>query len=415
MLARQTELLVAVFENDEVARSPRAVAFEQTGDMGIKGLTKLLSDHAPGCMREQKFESYLDRKVAIDASMHIYQFMMVIGRQGDQTLTNDAGEVTSHLQGMFMRTCRMLEAGIKPVYVFDGKPPTMKGGELAKRKDKRDEAEAALAKAKEAGDQEEIEKMSKRTVRVTRQQSQEVMQLARLMGLPVFEAPCEAEASCAALCKAGLVYAAASEDMDTLCFACPKLARNLMSPASQGKPILEFDYEKILTELDMTWEQFIDVCILCGCDYCDSIKGVGPVKAVSLIKKHGNIETLLQHLDTEKYPVPEDWPYKEARELFKHPDVVNTDGLELKWTAPDEEGIVAFLVGEKQFGEERVRNTLKKLKAAKGKSSQNRLESFFGAVTVKSSTTGKRKEQEKGKGKGGNGLGKKSKGVMKRK
>ena len=415
MLALQTELLVAVFENDEVARSPRAVAFEQTGDMGIKGLTKLLSDHAPGCMREQKFESYLDRKVAIDASMHIYQFMMVIGRQGDQTLTNDAGEVTSHLQGMFMRTCRMLEAGIKPVYVFDGKPPTMKGGELAKRKDKRDEAEAALAKAKEAGDQEEIEKMSKRTVRVTRQQSQEVMQLARLMGLPVFEAPCEAEASCAALCKAGLVYAAASEDMDTLCFACPKLARNLMSPASQGKPILEFDYEKILTELDMTWEQFIDVCILCGCDYCDSIKGVGPVKAVSLIKKHGNIETLLQHLDTEKYPVPEDWPYKEARELFKHPDVVNTDGLELKWTAPDEEGIVAFLVGEKQFGEERVRNTLKKLKAAKGKSSQNRLESFFGAVTVKSSTTGKRKEQEKGKGKGGNGLGKKSKGVMKRK
>ena len=415
MLALQTELLVAVFENDEVARSPRAVAFEQTGDMGIKGLTKLLSDHAPGCMREQKFESYLDRKVAIDASMHIYQFMMVIGRQGDQTLTNDAGEVTSHLQGMFMRTCRMLEAGIKPVYVFDGKPPTMKGGELAKRKDKRDEAEAALAKAKEAGDQEEIEKMSKRTVRVTRQQSQEVMQLARLMGLPVFEAPCEAEASCAALCKAGLVYAAASEDMDTLCFACPKLAMNLMSPASQGKPILEFDYEKILTELDMTWEQFIDVCILCGCDYCDSIKGVGPVKAVSLIKKHGNIETLLQHLDTEKYPVPEDWPYKEARELFKHPDVVNTDGLELKWTAPDEEGIVAFLVGEKQFGEERVRNTLKKLKAAKGKSSQNRLESFFGAVTVKSSTTGKRKEQEKGKGKGGNGLGKKSKGVMKRK
>ena len=65
-----------MFENDEVARSPRAVAFEQTGDMGIKGLTKLLSDHAPGCMREQKFESYLDRKVAIDASMHIYQFLV---------------------------------------------------------------------------------------------------------------------------------------------------------------------------------------------------------------------------------------------------------------------------------------------------------------------------------------------------
>ena len=204
--------------------------------MGIKGLTKLLSDHASGCMREQKFEGYLDRKVAIDASMHIYQFMMVVGRQGSETLTNDAGEVTSHLQGMFMRTCRMLEAGIKPVYVFDGKPPTMKGGELAKRKDKREAAEAELQKAKDAGDAEMIEKMSKRTVRVSKEQSHEVMKLAQLMGLPVFEAPCEAEATCAALCKAGLVYAAASEDMDTLCFSCPKLARNLMAPASQGKP-----------------------------------------------------------------------------------------------------------------------------------------------------------------------------------
>ena len=384
--------------------------------MGIKGLTKLLSDHAPGCMREQKFEGYLDRKVAIDASMHIYQFMMVIGRSGDQTLTNEAGEVTSHLQGMFMRTCRMLEAGIKPVYVFDGKPPTMKGGELAKRKDKREAAEAELAKAKEAGDQEMIEKMSKRTVRVSKEQSMEVMKLARLMGLPVFEAPCEAEASCAALCKAGLVYAAASEDMDTLCFSCPKLARNLMAPASQGKPILEFDFDKCLQELDLTWDQFIDVCIMCGCDYCDSIKGIGPVKALQLIKKHGSIEEMLKDLDKEKYPVPEDWPFAEARELFKNPEVVQTEGLDLKWTAPDEEGVVAFLVGEKSFNEDRVRNTLKKLKAARGKSSQNRLETFFGAAVIKSSTVGKRKEPEKGKGgKNGSVGGKKSKGVTKRK
>ena len=384
--------------------------------MGIKGLTKLLSDHAPGCMREQKFEGYLDRKVAIDASMHIYQFMMVIGRSGDQTLTNEAGEVTSHLQGMFMRTCRMLEAGIKPVYVFDGKPPTMKGGELAKRKDKREAAEAELEKAKEAGDQEMIEKMSKRTVRVSKEQSMEVMKLARLMGLPVFEAPCEAEASCAALCKAGLVYAAASEDMDTLCFSCPKLARNLMAPASQGKPILEFDFDKCLQELDLNWDQFIDVCIMCGCDYCDSIKGIGPVKALQLIKKHGSIEEMLKDLDKEKYPVPEDWPFAEARELFKNPEVVQTEGLDLKWTAPDEEGVVAFLVGEKSFNEDRVRNTLKKLKAARGKSSQNRLETFFGAAVIKSSTVGKRKEPEKGKGgKNGSVGGKKSKGVTKRK
>lgn len=79
--------------------------------MGIHGLTKLLGDNAPRCIKEQAFANYFGRKIAVDASMHIYQFLAVVGRQGDQLLTNEAGEVTSHLQGMFYRTARMLEAG----------------------------------------------------------------------------------------------------------------------------------------------------------------------------------------------------------------------------------------------------------------------------------------------------------------
>lgn len=79
--------------------------------MGIHGLTKLLGDNAPKCIKEQNFNNYFGRKIAVDASMHIYQFLAVVGRQGDQLLSNEAGEVTSHLQGMFYRTARMLEAG----------------------------------------------------------------------------------------------------------------------------------------------------------------------------------------------------------------------------------------------------------------------------------------------------------------
>lgn len=105
--------------------------------MGIHGLTKLLGDNAPGCIKETKFENLFGRKVAVDASMHIYQFMVVVGRQGDQLLTNEAGEITSHLQGMFFRTAKMLEAGIKPVYVFDGKPPQLKQDQLAQRTERR--------------------------------------------------------------------------------------------------------------------------------------------------------------------------------------------------------------------------------------------------------------------------------------
>ncbi len=83
----------------------------RSATMGIAGLTKLLGDRAPRCIKEQAFANYFGRKIAVDASMHIYQFLAVVGRQGDQLLSNEAGEVTSHLQGMFYRTSRMLEAG----------------------------------------------------------------------------------------------------------------------------------------------------------------------------------------------------------------------------------------------------------------------------------------------------------------
>lgn len=64
---------------------------------------------------------------------------------------NEQGETTSHLMGMFYRTLRMIDQGLKPVYVFDGKPPTMKSGELAKRLERRKEAQAALETAQETG------------------------------------------------------------------------------------------------------------------------------------------------------------------------------------------------------------------------------------------------------------------------
>jgi len=75
--------------------------------------------------------------------------------------------------------------------------------------------------------------------------------------------------------------------------------------------------------------QFIDLCILLGCDYCDSIKGIGPKKAVDLIKEHKNIETILKHIDKKKYPVADDWPFENARKLFLNPTVTDPDTLEV--------------------------------------------------------------------------------------
>lgn len=389
--------------------------------MGIKGLAKLLADNSPHCVKDQKLEDYFGRKIAIDASMHIYQFLVVVGRTGDQTLTNEAGDVTSHLQGMFNRTVRCLETGMKPVYVFDGKPPKAKSEELARRFERRGEATDDLADAKETKTAEEVEKYSKRTVRVTRQHNDECKRLLTLMGVPIIEAPSEAEAQCAALCKAGLVYAMASEDMDSLTFATPRLTRNLMAPATQKIPVTEYSYDMVLEGLGLSADQFVDVCILCGCDYAGTIPKVGPKTALSLVQKHGSLEAVLKALDKDKYPIPDPFPFEEARRLFKEPEVLKeADVPKMVWAAPDVEGLVKFLVEEKGFSEERVRKAAAKIGASKSKGNQGRLDSFFSArpseEQPKKLLAKKKPEPLKGKGKpGGVKKGGKAGGVTKKK
>lgn len=190
-----------------------------------------------------------------------------------QQLTNEAGEVTSHIQGMFNRTIKMMTSGVRPLYVFDGKPPTMKGGELAKRIAKRAKAEIDHAEALEGGDIDEVDKFSRRLVKVTRQHNEDCKELLRLMGVPYINAPCEAEAQCAELAKKGKVYATATEDMDALTFRTPKLLRRFTF--SQGKDkqnILEIDFAIMLEGLGLTYDEFVDLCIMCGCDYCRCLK-----------------------------------------------------------------------------------------------------------------------------------------------
>jgi len=129
--------------------------------MGIHGLSKVIGDHAPFAIKENEIKNLFGRKVAIDASMSIYQFLIAVRQTDGMQLQNDSGETTrfayystcdqSHIIGLFYRTIRMLEHGIKPLYVFDGKPPDMKSGELAKRLEKRVEAQKEVEKAVEGG------------------------------------------------------------------------------------------------------------------------------------------------------------------------------------------------------------------------------------------------------------------------
>lgn len=270
--------------------------------------------------------------------MSIYQFLIAVRQKDGEMLTNDAGETTSHLMGFFYRTIRIVENGIKPAYVFDGKPPDLKSGVLSQRFAKREEAKEDGEEAKETGASqklnsihacssltrsfvllgtaEDLDRFSRRTVKVTREHNEECRRLLRLMGIPVIVAPSEAEgnrlilppflhslthtlansAQCASLARAGHVYAAGSEDMDTLTFSSPVLLRHLTFSEAKKAPIMAVDLQKALEGLEMDMSTFVDLCILLGCDYLEPIKGVGPKSALKMIREFGGLEGIVKHL-----------------------------------------------------------------------------------------------------------------------
>ncbi|GAB64749.1 flap exonuclease [Plasmodium cynomolgi strain B] len=365
--------------------------------MGIKGLTKFIADAAPNAIKEIKIENLMGRVVAIDASMSLYQFIIAI-RDSEQygNLTNESGETTSHISGLMSRSIKLMENGLKPIYVFDGAPPELKGSELEKRGEKRQKAEELLKKAKEEGNLEEIKKQSGRTVRVTKKQNEEAKKLLTLMGIPVVEAPCEAESQCAFLTKYNLAHATATEDADALVFGTKILIRNLNANASsanqnknknsskRGYILTEINLEQVLKGLNLSMNEFIDFCILCGCDYCDTIKGIGSKTAYNLIKEYNSIEKIIENIDKNKYQVPSNFRFVEARDSFINPKVLSKEEVKIDWCEPKIEELKNFLIKDYNFNEVRVTNYINRLLKARKVTTQRRLDNFFTACTKKS-------------------------------
>ncbi|GAW09776.1 PIN domain-like protein [Lentinula edodes] len=409
--------------------------------MGIKGLTGLISEHAPHAIKEHEIKTLFGRKVAIDASMSIYQFLIAVRQRDGEMLMNDAGETTSHLMGFFYRTIRIVENGIKPAYVFDGKPPELKKGVLSKRFARREEAKEEGAEAKEVGTAEDVDRFSRRTVKVTKQHNEECIRLLKLMGIPVIVAPSEAEAQCAELARGGKVYAAGSEDMDTLTFNAPILFRHLTFSEAKKQPISEINLSAALQGLDMNMSQGVIISnpskVLVQSPPLNLFASIMDSGASSNIsepteKEKAVAEAAEEEEAEEEDPaptsdveqpdgsdieeassskpkpkakkkgakgkgkggvsMPEEWPWEEAKELFLKPDVTPADELDLDWKNPDVDGLVQFLVTEKGFNEERVRKGAEKLSKYLNTKQQGRLDGFF-------TVTAKPKEIAKGKGK----------------
>ncbi len=330
---------------------------------------------------ELELENLSGKVVALDAYNALYQFLATI-RQPDGTPLMDAmGRVTSHLNGLFYRTINLLEKGIKPVYVFDGKPPELKAAELERRTKVREEAERKYVEALERGELEEARLYAQQASRLSTSMVDDAKKLLDAIGVPWVQAPAEGEAQAAYMVARGDAWAAASQDYDSLLYGAPRLVRNLTITGRRKLPRREeyvevkpelIELDKLLKYYGITRQQLVYIGLLLGTDYNPGgVKGVGPKKALKLIKELPNLEALARAVEWS-FPVkPED-----IAKLFLEPEV--TSGYRLEWRRPDRDRVIEFLCDEHQFSRERVGTALERLeKAYESLFKQSTLESWF--------------------------------------
>lgn len=328
--------------------------------------------------KEIELSDLRGKSVAIDGYNTLYQFLSIIRQPDGTPLMDRNGRITSHLSGLFYRTVNIMEMGIKPAFVFDGKAPELKGRTILERMERREKAELEWKQAVEAGDMEKARIMSQQSSRLTKDMVDESKQLLTMMGIPCVQAPGEGEAQAAYMALKGAVFASASQDFDSLLFGAPKLVRNLTITGKRKVPrkniyrevkpeIIELN--TVLSALGITREQLIDIGILIGTDFNEGIKNVGPKKALKYIKTYGNLENVMKEMKIEIKN------YNEIREIFLKPDV--TDNYVLEWKDIDEKGIINFMVNVHDFSEDRVIGAIEKLRDFKKVRSQKSIDQWF--------------------------------------
>jgi len=326
-----------------------------------------------------KLESFGNKIVAIDAYNAIYQFLAIIRGPEGLHLTDSNGRVTSHLTGLFYRNINFLSLGIKPVYVFDGKPPSMKSAEIEHRKQIKKDATIKYERAVSEGKMDDARKYAQQTTSMKDGMVDDSKKLLELFGIPYIQAPSEGEATAALLTQTGHADIAASQDFDSILFGAKKLVRNFTNSGRRKLPnrntYIEvepevIDYKKNLEELGITGEQLIDVGILIGTDFNpDGFERVGPKTAIKMIREHGKLEDIPQI--REKLEVID---YNAIRKIFLKPETAKVDKIEFSEIRFD--AITDYLSNERSFSRDRVASSLKRLKKSLEKKSQT-LEKWF--------------------------------------
>jgi len=323
-----------------------------------------------------------NRWLAVDAYNALYQFLAIIRQPDGTPLKDRRGRITSHLSGLLYRTANLVEKGIKLVFVFDGKPPELKQMEIRRRRKVKEEAIVHYERALKEGKLEEARTYAQATSSLKDMMVEDSKKLLDSLGVAWIQAPSEGEAQAAFIASRGEVWAVASQDHDSLLFGAPRMVKNLAITGRRKLPRRDayvevepkiIELPRVLDELSLTREQLIDVGILIGTDFNpDGVKGIGPKTAVKLLRENGSLETL-KAKDPEIAALSD---VDSIRNIFLNPNV--TTNYSLKSSPPDEEKVVSFLCGERDFSEVRVRKAVSRMLATKPSSTtKSTLESYF--------------------------------------
>jgi flap endonuclease-1 len=318
--------------------------------------------------RVTSLEALSGKSMAVDAFNVLHQFLALIRTRDGTPLSDPQGRVTSHLVGLVFRTTRLIaDYRMGLVFVFDGRPPQLKGGEVDRRRALRRKAEKEYAEAVKAGDLAKAHSKAVQTGRLTREMVEDSKRLLDHLGVPWVQAPSEGEAQAAHMAQRGDVWASNSRDYDSLLLGTPRLVRYLTIQGQEWLPskgrarrLLPevIDLQEFLGHHGITREQLVDLGILMGTDFNDGIKGIGPKTALKLVREHGRLEDMPEKVASR---LPSEYP--EIRQLFLAPEV--TDDYAIAPGELDGEGLISFLCGERGFSRERVESVIERIERSK--------------------------------------------------
>lgn len=288
-------------------------------------------------LEEVSFDELDGDTVAVDAHNWLYKYLTTTVKwTTSSAYTTPDGTEVANLIGIVQGLPKFFENDLTPVFVFDGAVTEHKEAELEQRREEREKREEQLEEAREEGDAIEIARLEAHTQRLTDTIQETTRELFDRLDVPYVEAPMEGEAQAAHMNRTGMVDYCGTEDYDALLLGAPLTLRQL---TSKGDPEL-MDFEATLAKHDVTWEQLVDVAILCGTDFNEGISGVGPKTALKEVKEHGDIWGVLENRGAH---IDED--VDEIKDLFLDPTV--SDDCEFDaGLDPDVEAARAYVVDE---------------------------------------------------------------------